>query len=39
MTVASGTTEALIGSIERVTFHNPDNGFGPLRPGCFHHCA
>ncbi len=25
------TTEALAGSIERVTFHNPDNGFAVLR--------
>ena len=25
------TTEALAGSIERVTFHNPDSGFSVLR--------
>ncbi len=31
MTVTGGSTEALTGSIERVTFHNPDNGFAVLR--------
>ena len=31
MTVSGGSTEALTGSIERVTFHNPDNGFAVLR--------
>jgi exodeoxyribonuclease V alpha subunit len=31
MTVTGSTTEALTGSIERVTFHNPDNGFAVLR--------
>jgi len=31
MTVSGGSTEVLTGSIERVTFHNPDNGFAVLR--------
>ena len=31
MTVSGGSTEALTGSIERVTFRNPDNGFAVLR--------
>ena len=31
MTVSGGTTAALTGSIERLTFHNPDNGFAVLR--------
>ena len=31
MTALSGTIEALTGSIERVTFHNPDSGFAVLR--------
>src|SRR2546423_1220783 len=31
MTGTVGATEALAGSIERVTFHNPDNGFAVLR--------
>jgi len=31
MTVTVGSTDSLTGSIERVTFHNPDNGFVVLR--------
>lgn len=31
MSTTATTTEALEGSIERVTFHNPDNGFAVLR--------
>ncbi len=31
MSSTETTAEALTGSIERVTFHNPDNGFAVLR--------
>ena len=31
MSTTATTPEALVGSIERVTFHNPDNGFAVLR--------
>jgi exodeoxyribonuclease V alpha subunit len=31
MSSTGPTTEALVGSIERVTFHNPDSGFSVLR--------
>ncbi|MFH1110734.1 MAG: hypothetical protein V1790_16285 [Planctomycetota bacterium] len=31
MPLTGSTAEALTGSIERVTFHNPDGGFAVLR--------
>ncbi len=31
MSMTATTPETLVGSIERVTFHNPDNGFAVLK--------
>lgn len=33
MSVAGAQAETVVGSIERVTFHNPDNGFAVLKVG------